>query len=62
MENFRMRILRNLDLAIDIALDEGKIILKKYDDLRLYLRRELKEGDPGFEIDLETDLDSAAKK
>ena len=39
MENFRMRVLRNLDLAVDIILDEGQIILKKYDDLNWYLRK-----------------------
>jgi len=39
MENFRMRILRNLDLAVDIILDEGQIILKKYDDLEFYLKK-----------------------
>lgn len=38
MENFRMRVLRNLDLAIDIALDQGIIVLKKYDDLNFYLK------------------------
>ena len=37
MENFRMRILRNLDLATEIALEEGLIVLKKYDDLNFYL-------------------------
>jgi len=37
MDNFRMRILRNLDLAIDIALEEGIIVLKKYEDLNFYL-------------------------
>lgn len=37
MENFRMRILRNLDLAFDIVLDDGFTILKKYDDLKFYL-------------------------
>ena len=39
MENFRMRVLRNLDLAVDIIHDEGNIILKKYDDLRFYLKK-----------------------
>ena len=34
-----MRVLRNLDLAIDIINDEGKIILKKYDDVNEYLKR-----------------------
>ena len=33
-----MRVLRNLDLAIDIALDQGIIVLKKYDDLNFYLK------------------------
>ncbi len=37
MENFRMRILRNLDLAFDIVQDEGFTILKKYSDLKFYL-------------------------
>lgn len=37
MENFRMRILRNLDLAFDIVQDEGFTILKKYADLDFYL-------------------------
>ena len=37
MENFRMRILRNLDIAIEIALEEGCLIIKKYDDLKFYL-------------------------
>ena len=39
MENFRMRVLRNLDLAVDIIHDEGNIILKKYDDLKFYLKK-----------------------
>ena len=39
MENFRMRVLRNLDLAVDIVIDEGSIILKKYDDLNFYLKK-----------------------
>lgn len=34
-----MRVLRNLDLAVDIVLDEGHIVLKKYDDLEFYLKR-----------------------
>jgi len=38
MENFRMRVLRNLDLAIDIVLEEGIIVLKKYDNLDFYLK------------------------
>ena len=38
MENFRMRILRNLDLAFDIVQDEGFTILKKYSDLDFYLQ------------------------
>ena len=38
MENFRMRVLRNLDLATEIALEEGLIVLKKYDDLNFYLK------------------------
>lgn len=37
MENFRMRILRNLDIAIEIALQEGCLVIKKYDDLKFYL-------------------------
>lgn len=37
MENFRMRMLRNLDLAIEIVLDQGVVILKKYDDLDFYI-------------------------
>ena len=37
MENFRMRILRNLDLAFEIVQDEGFTILKKYSDLNFYL-------------------------
>ena len=37
MENFRMRILRNLDLAFEIVLDEGFTVLKKYEDLEFYL-------------------------
>ena len=39
MENFRMRILRNLDLAIEIVQDEGSTILKKYEDLNFYLSK-----------------------
>ena len=34
-----MRVLRNWDLAVDIVLDEGSIILKKYDDLDFYLKK-----------------------
>ena len=34
-----MRVLRNLDLAVDIVLDEGQIILKKYDSLDFYLKK-----------------------
>ena len=34
-----MRVLRNLDLAVDIVIDEGSIILKKYDDLNFYLKK-----------------------
>ena len=37
MENFRMNVLRNLDLAIEIVIQEGSLILKKYDDLSFYL-------------------------
>eukprot|EP00353_Schmidingerella_taraikaensis_P002219 CAMPEP_0185598064 /NCGR_PEP_ID=MMETSP0434-20130131/81766_1 /TAXON_ID=626734 ORGANISM="Favella taraikaensis, Strain Fe Narragansett Bay" /NCGR_SAMPLE_ID=MMETSP0434 /ASSEMBLY_ACC=CAM_ASM_000379 /LENGTH=98 /DNA_ID=CAMNT_0028226959 /DNA_START=1427 /DNA_END=1723 /DNA_ORIENTATION=- len=37
MENFRMRVLRNLDIAIEIVLQEGSLILKKYNDLQFYL-------------------------
>lgn len=39
MENFRMRILRNLDLAVEIVQDEGSTILKKYEDLNFYLSK-----------------------
>ena len=39
MENFRMRILRNLDLAVEIIIDEGQIVLKKYDKLDFYLKK-----------------------
>lgn len=34
-----MRILRNLDLAVDIIIDEGIIVLKKYDKLDFYLKK-----------------------
>ena len=34
-----MRILRNLDLAVDIILDEGQTVLKKYDSLKFYLNK-----------------------
>lgn len=37
MENFRMNVLRNLDLAIEIIIQEGSLILKKYDDLSFYM-------------------------
>ena len=37
MENLRMQVLKNLDLAIDIVLDQGIVVLKKYDDLDFYL-------------------------
>ena len=39
MENFRMRVLRNLDLAVELVLDEGIVILKKYEDLDFYLKK-----------------------
>lgn len=34
-----MRILRNLDLAVEIVQDEGSTILKKYEDLNFYLSK-----------------------
>ena len=34
-----MRVLRNLDLAVDIVNEEGAIILKKYDNLNFYLKK-----------------------
>ena len=34
-----MRILRNLDLAVEIILDEGSTILKKYERLDFYLNK-----------------------
>ena len=37
MENFRMNVLRNLDLAVEIIIQEGSLILKKYDDLSFYM-------------------------
>ena len=39
MENFRMRVLRNLDLATELILDEGIVIIKKYEDLDFYLKK-----------------------
>ena len=37
MENFRARVLRNLDIAMDIIWEEGSKIIKKYSDLNFYL-------------------------
>ena len=34
-----MRVLRNLDLAVELVLDEGIVILKKYEDLDFYLKK-----------------------
>ena len=38
MQNLRRRVLKNLDLAVDSAIFEGELVLKKYDSLHFYLR------------------------
>ena len=38
MNNLRRRVLKNLDLAIESAIFEGELVLKKYDSLSFYLK------------------------